>query len=265
MPSDFKIMGIVNITPDSFSDGGRYFDSKSALKKAVQLIEYGADIIDFGAESTRPGAAEVSVEAEWNRLGPVLKEICTWNAPAKISIDTRNRDIIRRGIDLGVSFINNVSGLADDDTLKIIASQQNVSYIAMHMHQKPATMQKEPLKASEITHVIDKFSRKTEEDLLAAGFSKDRVWIDPGIGFGKTVSANLKILAHIQKLTKKYNVAIGVSRKSWIGKLLDIESPDARDVPTKMAELFMIFAGVGIIRTHDVKTLSKIRSYWREE
>ncbi len=257
------IMGVLNITPDSFSDGGCFVDHMHAVDHAVQMIELGADIIDIGAESTKPGSLGVSDAKEWERLEPVLAKISAIVQPGKISIDTKKPDIMLKALHYGVAMINNVSGLADPGTLSQLAKESQVSYIAMHMAGTPETMQINPLKAGEVTLAIDRFCDASYNALLNAGFSHQRIYLDPGIGFGKTVAANIRILAHVFELTKKYNVAIGVSRKSWIGHALEIELPIDRDIPTKMVELGMIFAGVRLIRTHEVRLLKKLRDFWR--
>ncbi|MEZ4742794.1 MAG: dihydropteroate synthase [Bdellovibrionota bacterium] len=254
-----KIMGIVNITPDSFSDGGYYLSPSTAISHCYKLIEDGADYLDLGAESSRPGSKPIDSELEWQRLKPILNEIhkqniCT-DINVKISIDTRYATTMLHAMDYDVSMINNISGLCDFNTLKKLATKPDMQYLAMHMHQNPTTMQQAPLEATNIYEHIKSFFSHAQKSLQNAGFLSENIWLDPGIGFGKTDAANLRLIAHTQEFANEYNLAIGVSRKSWIGRMLKIENPKDRDHPSKMIEMALAIFGAKLIRTHDVKPL----------
>ena len=253
------IMGVINLTPDSFSDGGDFFNPSKAFKKILDLMEEGADIIDIGAESTRPGAEPISVEEEWNRLFPVLERLSRSNLSIPLSIDTRRGEIMKRVIDsYDVSIINDVNGGADESVLEAIA-RRSLTYLAMHKHGCPQTMQQSPLTAGEALKEVAGFYQQTREKLLQFGFNPHQIWLDPGIGFGKTDAANLQLLKQVSEFTNSYNIAIGISRKSFLGRILDIKRPKDRDSASKMAEMSLLFANVKAIRTHDVAHLSVIK------
>lgn len=251
-------MGVVNITPDSFSDGGQFLSPDSACDHIMRLVDDGADVIDLGAESSRPGAKLVSFETEWQRLEPVLNRLARRDLGARLSLDTNKPEIMRRAPDLGVEFINDIKGGADDDTLSYLASK-GISYIAMHMHREPECMQAEPLQPQLAISLVRDFFAAAHNRLAGAGFANEKIWLDPGIGFGKSDAANLSLLQLSMSLASEHNLVVGISRKSFIGRLLDIESPVQRDAPSKMLELGLILAGVRVIRTHDVKRLDLIR------
>ena len=249
-------MGVVNLTPDSFSDGGMFLNSADAVDHALALFEAGADLVDLGAESTKPGAKPVSPDEEWRRLEPVLERL---SGKVRISVDTRHGLTIRRAVDAGVVMINNVAGLADDETMAYAAKSGRVSWVAMHMAGTPETMQRNPLQAKPAVAEVTSFFERAEKALTAAGFSHDKIWMDPGVGFGKTDAANLALLAQTPRYSKRWNLLIGVSRKSLIGRTLQITDPLLRDGPSKMLELGSVMAGAHMIRTHDVKGLETFR------
>ena len=256
----FQIMGVVNVTPDSFSDGGKYLDPGRACEWASELLAQGADIIDVGAESTRPGADELDEETEWARLHPVIVRLKKqFGSRIKISVDTKKPKLMVLSARSGVDFINDVSGLADQETLQYLALESKVSYLSMHMRGTPKSMQETPLNGHEVLDEVSDFFKLSSETLVKAGFSSERIWMDPGIGFGKTDQANLLLMANTQHFASKYQLAIGISRKSWIGRLLDLQAPLDRDPPSKIAEFTLATAGAKIIRTHDVKHLARLR------
>lgn len=259
-PPPFKIMGIVNCTPDSFSDGGQFSSSQQAIEHALQLCMDGADIIDLGAESTRPGASVVTTEEEWNRLLPVLSGLKRHlPSGAKISIDTRKPDLMIRCAEIGVDFINNVKGVPPFPQLSRLSTFSGLSIIAMHMHECPEIMQKQPLSGKHALSAFQSFLLSSSESLSQAGFDPEQQFFDPGIGFGKDDQANVLLMANIPVYAKKYNMVVGVSRKSWLGRCLNIPEPVMRDAPSKIAELALALAGARIIRTHEVKTLNRLR------
>lgn len=266
-------MGVVNVTPDSFSDGGLHLDADKAVETAFRLTDEGADLIDIGAESTRPGSLPVEVGDEWRRLEPVLERLAKRTLGARLSVDTRKSEIMLRAADRGVRFINDSSGTADgrrpldpanagpdDDALRALAARADLDYCAMHMHGTPKTMQLDPLRGPEAVRAVDRFFAATRARFAQAGFGASRLWLDPGIGFGKGDAANLALLAAIPRWAAAGQVAVGVSRKGFIGRALGIEAPEERDGPTKMLELGLGIAGARLIRTHDVRRLARLRT-----
>jgi dihydropteroate synthase len=238
------IMGIVNVTPDSFSDGGKFLDPKAAIEQAYRLVEEGADILDIGAESTRPGAEYVSAEDEWRRLEPVLRELCQ-NSPVPISVDTYKSSVAARAIELGIDIINDIwGGLADADMLNVVA-QAKCGYIWMHNREHPVQ-----------ENAFDALVHETRagiERCLASGIDKALLWIDPGIGFGKTYHQNLSILRRLSEYCALgYPVLLGTSRKSVIGNTLNVPPADRLEGSLATAVLG-VAAGVRCIRVHDVR------------
>ena len=252
------IMGILNITPDSFSDGGHYFSPEKALERAYALLDQGADFLDIGAESSRPGASPLSQEEEWERLSPVLEVLCKEQLGARVSVDTYKPWIMEQAALMGVGAINDITGSAPDETLRFLASR-GLTYIAMHMHGKPCSMQESPLDHEEALLAVADFYKSTMERLLGLGFAPSKVWLDPGIGFGKTDKANIKLLSQAVSLADTYSLVIGISRKSFIGRILKINDPVSRDKPSKMLELGLMMQGVKAIRTHHVESLYHLR------
>lgn len=252
------IMGVVNITPDSFSDGGQFFKVPDALQQIERLLAEGADIIDLGAESSRPGAQPLSLEEEWQRLEPVLTEASRLWPSSLFSLDTCKAEIMRRALHFPVTLINDIRGGADFETLQVLSSRGLV-YLAMHMHRDPMSMQRDPLDAPLALESVAKFYEETQVVLQRAGFAKEQIWLDPGIGFGKTDRANLLLIKQSMEWATRLPLVLGVSRKSFIGRLLHIDEAKDRDAPSKMLELSLILAGVKAIRTHDVLHLKTLR------
>jgi dihydropteroate synthase len=252
------IIGVLNVTPDSFSDGGTFLDPEKAVAHAWDLVNEGADVIDIGAESTRPGSALVDADEEWRRLEPVLAALADQKPKARISLDTYKPVTMRRALDYPVDIINDISGVADHLTLETLA-KLGLTYWAMHMHRDPANMHRDPLDGDEALRSVSAFYQNTEATLKAAGFSPDRIWLDPGVGFGKTDRANVQVMRQALAEAARYEIILGVSRKSFIGRLLGIPEPRERDAASKMLELGFLFAGVRGIRTHDVARLKKLR------
>ncbi len=256
----FRIMGIVNVTPDSFSDGGLYASPAQAFEQCLRLVDAGADYIDLGAESTRPGAAALTAQAEWQRLQPVFERLGQRDLGARISVDTRNTATMVKAVAAGARMINNVAGLVDDPTLKHLAGIEAMEYVAMHMAGTPANMQQHPLNGAEAVEKVESFFATATEKLLAAGFGSDQIWVDPGIGFGKTDPANLRLLAMTKSWSDRFNLVLGVSRKSWIGRSLNVPLAQDRDKPSKLLELGLWISGAKLIRTHDVRGLGELRN-----
>ncbi|MEM7384002.1 MAG: dihydropteroate synthase [Verrucomicrobiota bacterium] len=245
------IMGIVNVTPDSFSDGGRFFQVESAVRQGCALVEEGADILDIGGESTRPGAAEVSEEEEIRRILPVLEQLREKTRVA-LSIDTSKSRVARAAIDAGASIINDVTGLGDPAMAEVAAST-GAGLVLMHMQGTPRTMQKAPVYNDVVGHVRESLEERRDR-ALTAGVPVDRLAFDPGIGFGKTVQHNLQLLKALPDLViDDQPILLGVSRKSFIGKTLGDEAIEKRLWPTVGLTAYAIEKGVRILRVHDVR------------
>jgi len=243
------IMGVLNVTPDSFSDGGVFFDVRTALEHAKRMVAEGADIIDVGGESTRPGAEPVSVDEELRRVVPVVKELLNC-VQVPISIDTMKPEVADACLKLGVHMLNDVTGLRDDRMVEV-AARHNVPVIIMHMLGDPQTMQTHP-DYKDVVKDVKQYLKKQADRAQAAGINQ--IIIDPGIGFGKTVEHNVQLIKHIAEFKKLgYPVLMGVSRKSFIGKILGTDDPAQRLEGTLAAVTACVLNGADILRVHDVK------------
>ncbi len=245
------IMGILNITPDSFSDGGRYFDHHSALKHALHMVESGADIIDIGGESSRPGSEGVSVEEEIKRVLPVIKDLKK-KSHIPISIDTTKFEVAEKAIDAGATIINDISGLQSDEKIAELAAKAKSYLILMHMRGKPNDMQNN-VEYNDLIGEISRFFKTATEKAIGLGVSKDKIIIDPGIGFGKSVEGNYQLIKNLNRFFDlEFPIMVGVSRKSFIGKTLDLDV-DQRLEGSLAAACYAILNGADIVRVHDVK------------
>ncbi len=252
-----KIMGILNVTPDSFSDGGSAFDKDEAVKKGLTLIENGADILDIGGESTRPGAKEVDTQEEINRVIPVIKEIRKVCHITPISVDTTKYEVAKAALDSGANIINDISGLSYDERLADLAAEYNATLVLMHIQGKPRTMQQNPIYDDVVEDV---FSWLQEKIKLAKTKGAKDIIADVGIGFGKTVDDNISLLRnHDRFLELGVPLLLGISRKSFIGKLFDIENAQERDMPTALFHATMLSNHIDIIRVHNVKLHSSLK------
>jgi len=243
------VMGIVNITPDSFSDGGRYASTEKAVAHALQLISDGADILDIGGESTRPGAIPVSLEDELSRVIPVIEQLAGTGIP--VSIDTYKPEVMRQAILAGASIVNDVRALLEPGALEIVA-QSNAGVCLMHMKGTPQTMQIEPVYDDVVTEVAD-FLQQRLRAAESAGIAAERVVLDPGFGFGKRTAHNLALLqdlAAIKVLGRP--LLVGLSRKSVLGQLLG-NDVDERLHASIAASVISVMKGASIVRVHDVK------------
>jgi dihydropteroate synthase len=244
------IMGIINVTPDSFYDGGRNFDRDKAIKRAYRLYNDGADIIDIGGESTRPGAETVSLSEELDRVCPVIEAVCR-DISIPVSIDTYKSEVAEEALKLGASLINDISGLSFDEKIADIAVRYNSYLILMHIKGTPKDMQRDP-HYNDLLGEIYSFLENSKDKAIRYGLNKSRIIIDPGIGFGKTLEDNYRILNNIGFLKRMgFPVLIGLSRKSLIGKLYD------KDYDRLYASIALnavsAVNGADIIRVHDVK------------
>ena len=241
-------MGVVNVTPDSFSDGGRWFDRAAAVDHGKQLIAEGADIVDVGGESTRPGAAPVDEVEELRRVVPVVAEL----APlVRVSVDTRTPAVAAAAVEAGATIVNDVSASMD---IADVAARggPGIGWIAMHMQGEPQTMQADPAYDDVVAEVRD-FLVERAEKAVAAGVDPAQIWIDPGIGFGKTVDHNLSLLRHLRALVGTgWPVAVGVSRKWFIGRLTGGAPADDRLEGSLALASWVAAEGAAIVRVHDV-------------
>jgi len=254
-PRPALVMGIVNVTPDSFSDGGQFEDPKAAVTHGLQLIQEGADVLDIGGESTRPGAVPVPQEEELRRVIPVIEALagCT---QVPVSIDTMKVGVAQRALQAGASIVNDVAANRKDRAMWELIAETGAGYVCLHTQGTPKTMQLNPVYGDVVQEVRDFFVERLER-LKRAGVDVVQVVLDPGIGFGKTLEHNLQLLAGLGRFTSlERPVLLGVSRKSFIGKLLGVEVP-AR-LPAALACVCLaVESGAQMIRAHDVAETSQ--------
>jgi len=247
------IMGILNITPDSFYDGGQYFEKNSAFKRAEEIIEQGAHIIDVGGMSTRPGSKPISPDEELKRTIPVIDHIAKNFRKTPISIDTFRSEIAKRAIDAGAVIINDISGLSADNKMMELVYQLKSSIIIMHMQGNPENMQKNPAYYDVVDEIYDYLYERTLK-AVESGIEKGKIIIDPGIGFGKKVEHNLEILSRLSEFNEMgYPVLAGVSRKSFIGNLLGELPAGERLEGSIAAAVYAFLNGASMLRVHDIK------------
>lgn len=245
-----RVMGVLNITPDSFSDGGRYLDPAEAERRALQLQSEGAHLIDVGGESSRPGSRPVSVREELKRVVPVLKRLRGRINPP-VSIDTCKYDIASAAFDNGAEILNDISALRSDRRMARLVARQKAAVVLMHLRGEPRTMQ-DDTRYDDLVREIRAFLERAVERALEAGIERERIVIDPGFGFGKNAAQNLELLARLDEFcTLGVPVLVGVSRKSFIGQLLD-EPADRRLSGSLASAVVAAMKGASIIRAHDV-------------
>lgn len=250
------IMGILNVTPDSFSDGGLFSDVEIAVEHAERMAAEGAHIIDVGGESSRPGADPVSSEVEMNRVLPVIEQLAK-RVEIPISIDTYKSSVARRAIDAGACIVNDITALQGDPDMASIAAKADVSVVLMHMRGIPENMQSAPRYDSLISEIIS-FLEARIQAAIDAGISPERIIIDPGIGFGKTVAHNLEIIRRLREFKSLGKpILMGTSRKSFIGKVLGLSS-DVRLEGTAATVAVAIVNGADIVRVHNVKEMARV-------
>ena len=244
------VMGVLNVTPDSFSDGGHFFDADAAVQRGLQMAEQGAAIVDVGGESTRPGSQGVPTDEQIRRIVPVVEGIAR-GTQVPISIDTHDPHVAEAALGAGASMVNDITALSDE-RMGALAAEREVPVILMHMHGTPATMQNEPhyddVVAEVVTFLCDRAQRAE-----ALGIPPQRIFIDPGIGFGKTLEHNLRLLRHVDRfVTTGYRVLVGTSRKSFLGKITGRKLPADRIFGTAGTVALCVTAGVSVVRVHDV-------------
>ena len=251
------VMGIVNVTPDSFSDGGKFFSPEVAINHASNLIRQGADIIDIGGESTRPGAEQVSESEELKRVIPVIEKIRTDNPTILISIDTTKASVAKHAVEAGADIINDVSGLSFDNNMIGIVESFNIPVVIMHMKGNPQNMQLNPEYKDIVNEILDFFKMKITI-AIQSGINRSMIILDPGIGFGKTVEHNFELLSRLNEFNVlELPIMIGPSRKSFIGITLDLP-PEDRLEGTAAAVSAGVMNGASIVRLHDVKSMKRV-------
>ncbi|HKI66232.1 MAG TPA: dihydropteroate synthase [Solirubrobacterales bacterium] len=243
-----KLMGVVNVTPDSFSDGGRYLDPAAAIGHGLELLEQGAEILDVGGESTRPGAEEVGAGEEMRRVLPVIEGLA---GEATVSIDTSKAQVARAALDAGASIVNDVTALRHDPEIGVLCGERGATLVLMHMQGDPRTMQEDP-RYDDVVEDVKAFLAERMEVAVATGVAEQRIWLDPGIGFGKDLDHNLELLRRLGELRALGRpLVIGTSRKSFIGKI-DGSPVEERLGGTIASSILAAAEGAGVLRVHDV-------------
>jgi len=256
-----RVMGIVNVTPDSFSDGGAHASTETALRHCEQLLKEGADILDIGGESTRPGSPAVPLDAELARVLPVVREAVKLNVP--ISIDTYKPEVMRAVLDLGADIVNDIWALRQPGAREAVAAHPSCGICLMHMHRDPQTMQAVPMAGDVIPEVLSFLSAQVQL-LREKGVASLRITLDPGVGFGKTVAQNFALLARQHELLAGgYPLLLGWSRKSSIGAVTGIEAAGERIVPSVAAAVLAADRGAAVVRVHDVRDTVAALAVWR--
>ncbi|PUE41330.1 dihydropteroate synthase [Limnohabitans sp. Bal53] len=259
------VMGIVNLTPDSFSDGGQHALGSQALRHAEQLLREGAGILDVGAESTRPGAQVVPMDEELARLMPFLREAVHWQVP--ISVDTYKPEVMQAVLDLGVDIVNDIWALRQPGAERVVAAHPSCGVCLMHMHRDPQTMQLQPM-SGDVVSAVQQFLQARLQSLLAQGVDAARLVLDPGIGFGKTVDQNFELLAHQSDLLALDRPLMAAwSRKSSLGAVLAQDGlmppPSQRLSASVAAALMAVERGARLVRVHDVKPTVDALRVWQ--
>ncbi|MEY4254144.1 MAG: dihydropteroate synthase [Pseudomonadota bacterium] len=253
------VMGIVNVTPDSFASDTGLSTTRNAIELASRLRQEGADIVDVGGESTRPGATALSHEEEWQRIQPVLEELLTWHMP--VSVDTYHPETMRQALDMGVDIINDIWALRQPGALQAVASYE-CGICLMHMHGEPASMQLSPLSGDPLEQAGEFFKQRLQA-AIAQGIEPQRLVLDPGVGFGKTVAQNFMLLQRQQELMQSgLPLLLGWSRKSSLGAITGLEVGD-RLVPSVVAAVLAADKGAAVLRVHDVADTVAALAVWQ--
>lgn len=256
-----SVMAILNITPDSFSDGGTAFDRGEAIARAGQAMADGADILDIGGESTRPGAITVPLEEEWARVSPVIAGCLQKFPQAIVSVDTYKPEVARRAIDLGAMIVNDITGLGPDSAMAGVVAESQAALVLMHMQGTPATMQAEP-RYEDVVGEIYAFFEERMERAARSGIARERIALDPGIGFGKTLRHNLTILQNLERFADfGCAVLIGTSRKRMIGEITGRPVHD-RAAGSVASALFAANRGAHVVRVHDTAATVDALKVW---
>jgi dihydropteroate synthase len=243
-----QLMGVVNVTPDSFSDGGRYLDADAAVRHGAELVRDGAAILDIGGESTRPGAVEVDEAEELRRVGPVVRALA---GQTTVSIDTSKLAVAEAAVDAGASIVNDVSAFKRDPEMAGLCAERGVGVVLMHMPGNPRTMQEDP-RYDDVVDDVKAFLAERVEFAIGEGIDEERIWVDPGIGFGKTLEHNLELLRRLGELRELGRpLVVGTSRKSFIGKV-DGSDVDDRIGGSIATSVLAVAEGADVLRVHDV-------------
>ena len=261
-----RVMGIVNVTPDSFSDGGAHFSTATALRHCEQLLRDGADLLDIGGESTRPGSPPLPLDQELARVLPVLAGAVKLGVP--VSVDTYKAEVMQAALHLGADIVNDVWALRQPGAADVVARHGSCGVCLMHMHRDPQTMQAAPMAGDAVPQVLQ-FLQRAAHDLQALGVEKSRIVLDPGIGFGKTVAQNFALLARQRELLAPgYPLLAGWSRKSSLGAALQGDAPAPppaeRVAASVAAALLAVERGARIVRVHDVRETVQALAVWRQ-
>jgi dihydropteroate synthase len=258
LSSGTHIMGVLNVTPDSFSDGGRFFKLEDAVSQGMKMIGEGADMIDVGGESTRPGSDPLPIGDELSRVIPVIQSLSK-KTDVPISIDTYKAEVARRALDAGAQMINDISALRFDPKMKEVASEYKVPIVLMHIKGTPKEMQKDPSYEDVIAEITE-YLRQSIKIAQDAGIDREKIIIDPGIGFGKRVQDNLNVLKNLKEFSiLGCPILIGCSRKSFIGRVLDLPVEE-RSEGSLAALAVAVMNGANIVRVHDVKESKRVVS-----
>ena len=256
-----RVMGIVNVTPDSFSDGGAHASTEAALRHCARLVEEGADILDIGGESTRPGSPAVPLEQELGRVLPVVREAVKLQVP--VSVDTYKPEVMRAVLELGADIVNDVWALRRPGAREAVADHPACGICLMHMHRDPQTMQAAPMEG-DVVPAVRAFLEQQVQALQALKVAPDRIVLDPGIGFGKTVAQNFALLARQHELLAAGRpLLVGWSRKSSLGAVTRIEAAGERLAPSVAAAVLAVERGAAIVRVHDVRETVAALAVWR--
>ena len=248
-----KLMGILNVTPDSFSDGGKHNTPTAAIKRAFEMHKQGADIIDIGGESTRPGADSISTTEQIARVVPVIEGIRKKDKHLLISVDTTDNTVAEVALDVGANWINDISAGEDSSEILTLAAKKNAPIVLMHRQGKSKTMQDAPYYDDVCKEVVDYLQARAEL-ALQAGIAREQIMLDPGIGFGKTLEHNLLLLNNLESLVKlNYPVLLGTSRKRFLGEITAEQDPEKRVVSSSATTVLGVNAGVQIFRVHDIE------------
>ena len=254
-----RVMGIVHVTPDSFSDGGHHASTREALAHAQALLEQGADLLDIGGESTRPGAPAVPLQEELDRVLPILHEVVRWGVP--ISVDTYKPAVMQAALDAGADIVNDIWALRQTGAREVLARHPSAGVCLMHMHGEPTTMQLGPMHG-QITGAVRTFLQEQLQALQALGVASERIVLDPGVGFGKTVAQNFELLAsQASLLSLGQPLLVGWSRKSSLGAVTGC-AVDARLVPSVAAAVLAVERGARVVRVHDVAATVQAIQVW---
>ena len=256
-----NIMGVLNLTPDSFSDGGKFNKKRTGISHAKNLFKFGADIVDVGGESTRPGSKPVSKKEEWNRIKEILKDV---NKKIPLSLDTRKSEIMNKGIHLGIKLINDVSGLSYDSKTVDVLKKSKTPFVIQHSQGTPEKMQKNPKYKNELLDIYDFFERKIKF-LISIGIKHNNIIIDPGIGFGKNLKHNMNLIRSVSIFhTLGFPILLGLSRKRFIKDLSGKNDSKERLGGTIASSMYAIMQGVQVLRIHDVNELRQSIKIFKE-